>query len=194
VPSAERCNALDDDCDGVADDGIPCFFADGEPIEPVPAASCGASWYSYNSPDPESANPVPDIRRSDEVVLAMQYAPSCGGAYLATIADLPSDGSGGQLDGVFEITPPAAASLVVADEPGECDSLGGAIVCDWTWQPCCTDGVLIGPFVSNACVSVRLDNAVGVSGLFILDGAGGEIPRPLPATLEICTTLIPAVN
>ena len=194
VPTPERCNGVDDDCDGIDDDGVPCFFLDGLAIEPVPSTSCGASWYGYNFPDSESANPSPDIRRSGEVVFAIQYEPSCGGAHLAVIADFPGDGSGGQLDGVFSSEPPGSANLVVADEPGECSEIApGTISCGWVWQSCCTDGVLIGPIASNSCITIRLDNAAGVSGLVVLDGQS-ELPRPLPAMLELCTSMVPAAD
>lgn len=192
IPVTETCNGLDDDCDGVIDDGSACFFLNGTPIDPVPATSCGASWYSYDFPDAQSANPSPDIRRSEKVVLAVQYAPTCG-AYLAVIADLPQDGSGGGLDGAFTITPSATGQIVeVSDEPNECTVFGGGMVtCNWTWQPCCTDGVLLGPFSSNACVNIRLKNGIGVSGLVALDGADGEIELALPATVDLCMTLTP---
>jgi hypothetical protein len=186
--TSEICNGLDDDCDSVVDDGVACFFLDGLPIAPVPSTGCGASWYGYDSPDPESANPSPDIRRSDEVVLAIQHSNACGAAHVAVIADLPQDGSGGQLDGTFSIQ--GGAGLVVSDEPGECSDVGESVVCNWTWQPCCTDGVLLGPLTSNACMLIRLDEASGVSGLVVLDGTN-EIPRQLPANLELCMSFTP---
>jgi hypothetical protein len=187
----EICNGLDEDCDGVADDGIACFFLGGTPIDPTPSIGCGASWYSYDSPAAQSANPTPDIRRSDEVVLAVQYAESCNGAYIAVIADLPADGSGGQLDGSFGIVPAGSAGLAVSDEPSECAASSGSVTCNWVWQPCCTDGVLLGPFTNDTCVSIDLQNAGGVTGLVVLDGTT-ELPFALPASLELCMTLVPA--
>ena len=79
TPVAETCNGLDDDCDGAADDGIACFFLDGRSIAPVPNNRCGAGWYRYDFPDSESANPSPDIRRSGEVVVAVQAGAECDG-------------------------------------------------------------------------------------------------------------------
>ena len=195
VPENEVCNERDDDCDGVADDGISCFFLDGAPLDPTPTNACGADWYSYNFPDSESANPSPDIRRSGEVVLAVQAGAGCAGAHVGIIADLPNDGSGGQLDGSFSVTPAGSgAGIVVSDEPNECffDPAAGVGGCNWVWQTCCTDGVLLGPFFGDACIDLRLENHAGLSQLVILDGIT-EIPRALPATLELCTRFKPAV-
>ncbi len=195
TPAAETCNGLDDDCDGAVDDGIACFFLDGRSIAPVPNNRCGAGWYRYDFPDSESANPSPDIRRSGEVVVAVQAGAQCDGAHLAVIADLPQDGSGGQLEADFTIKPPGAGGLVVGDEPGECayDSISGTGRCDWVWQPCCTDGFLLGEFSQDACVSVALSGPAGVTKLSLLDGANGEIPLAFGSTFEVCSQIRPAV-
>jgi hypothetical protein len=188
----EECNGEDDDCDGAIDDGLACFFLDGEPIDPIASRACGAAWYSYDTPDLQSANPVPDIRRSGGVVIAVQHGP-CAGASLALIADLPGDGSGGELEATFAIDPPSAGGLSVADEPSECvhHEATGEVICDFTWQPCCTDGVLLGTFTGDACVTVRLGSAVGVGPPVVLDGPDREIARSYDAPFEICMRIRP---
>jgi hypothetical protein len=195
TPARESCNGLDDDCDGVIDDGIACFTLNGTPIEPVPSVGCGADWYRYDFPDSESANPVPDIRRSGGVMVAVQAGPSCGGAHVAIIADLPQDGSGGQLDADFVITPAAAAGIVVGDEPGECvyDAASGSGRCQWVWQPCCTDGVLLGAFSQDACVRITLSGAFGVTTPIVLDGEGDAGMQPFGSSFEICSQIRPEV-
>ena len=194
-PRSEVCNGLDDDCDGVIDDGTACFTLDGRAIEPVPTSRCGSSWYSYDSPDSESANPSPDIRRSGEVVVAIVAGKQCGGAHISVIADLPQDGSGGRLEADFRITPPGAGGLVVSDEPGECihQPASGVGRCDWVWQSCCTDGVLLGAFKQDACVSLSLGSPVGVSKLSVLDGSNGAVPQAFNTPFEICSRIRPAV-
>ncbi len=195
IATPERCNGLDDDCDGAIDDGLACFFLNGEPIEAVPSQQCGANWYRYDTPDSQSANPVPDIRRSGEVVVAIQAGQACTGAHVAIIADLPQDGSGGELDADFSISPPSAGGIVVGDEPSECgyepDTGNGR--CNWVWQPCCTDGALLGPFVTDACLTLQLSRPVGLSKLVVLDGAAGEVPQAFGAPLELCAQVRPAV-
>src|SRR5690606_31159203 len=131
--------------------------------------------------------------RSGRVVMAIQHAVGCGG-FLAVISDLPNDGSGGQLDGTFISESPGAVQLSVSDEPGECAQLGGTVQCSWTWQPCCTDGVLVGPLADDTCINVRLDSAVGVSGLTIRDGPIDQIEAALPVTLQICSSMKPVVD
>ncbi len=192
VATAEVCNEVDDDCDGVADDGLFCFFLNGEPIEAAARGACGPEWYSYGAPDPESANPTPDIRVSDEVVVAVQAGAGCG-AYLAVIADLPNDGSMGSLRGRFQVTEGRVDGVAVGDEPRECtlDSARAEIACDWVWQNCCTDGVLIGPFREDFCVEATLSGATGLTRATALDGAGTERGPARPLSLagvpaEVC--------
>lgn len=194
----EVCNGRDDDCDGIADDGLACFFLDGEPIEAQTTDRCAEAWYGYGDPDLESANPMPDIRVSDGVVVAVQHGPGCAGASLAVIADLPMDGSGGELNADFTIDPPSAGGLLVIDddripdrrEP-ECSYAAGTGRCDWFWQTCCTDGMLLGTFASDTCVTLTLDGAVGVSAPQVLDGES-RIEREYGVPFEICAQFRPA--
>ncbi|MGE0790342.1 MAG: hypothetical protein AB7S26_31995 [Sandaracinaceae bacterium] len=194
TPSEEICNDEDDDCDGVIDDGIACFTLDGSPIDAQITERCGVAWYAYDDPDGESANPTPDIRLSGEVVVAFQYGPSCDGASLAVIADLPMDGSGGELGASFAIDPVSAAGILVSDEPRECtlDPGLGEGACTWVWQPCCTDGVLLGPFDEDACVTLTLAAPVGVAHAFVLDGAGDRVERAFGTPMELCARIRPA--
>jgi len=193
VPAPESCNGIDDDCDGVVDDGTACFFLDGEPLEALVTDRCGAEWYSYHSPDLESANPQPDIRRSGGVVVAAQYASHCEGASVAVIADFPMDGSGGELNARFAVSPVGVASLLVGDEPRECgfDAARGAGSCEWVWQACCTDGLLIGPFSEDGCVTITLSGAVGVSAPVVHDGPERTLERAYDEPMEICAQIRP---
>jgi hypothetical protein len=184
----ELCNGLDDDCDGFADDGLFCFTLDGAPIEAAARNGCGPEWYSYGFPDAESANPTPDIRVSDEAVLTVQAGPASCGAYVAVITDLPGDGSRGALNGTFQITEGLAAAVAVGDEPRECtfDVDRGLAVCEWTWQSCCTDGVLLGPFRDDFCLTVRLSDPEGLNSVYALDGPGRQVPLRFGEAVELC--------
>ncbi|MEM9194937.1 MAG: hypothetical protein AAGF12_37505 [Myxococcota bacterium] len=193
-PEPEVCNGLDDDCDGVADDGLRCFFLDGTPIEALETARCGEDWYSYNRPDSESANPTPDIRVSGGLVIAVQDGPTCDGASVALITDLPMDGSGGTLLVDLQVTPSAAGRLLVSDEPNECsyDRSRGIGTCDFTWQGCCTDGFLIGELRSDSCVTLTLSGASGIGRPQVHDGPDRTIPRNFDVPIEICAQIRPA--
>lgn len=185
---AESCNGLDDDCDGVVDDGLFCFSLNGAPIEAAARNGCGPEWYSYGSPDPESANPTPDIRVSDEAVLTVQAGPGACGAYVAVITDLPGDGSRGALNGTFQITEGIAAAVAVGDEPRECifDAERGLAECEWVWQSCCTDGVLLGPFRDDFCMTVRLSDPEGLTRVYALDGPLRQVPLSFGESVELC--------
>jgi hypothetical protein len=193
--SPEICNGLDDDCDGVADDGLTCFFLDGERLGAIEGNACGEAWYSYDSPDPESANPSPDIRISGGVVVAMQWNSECLGASIGIIADVPMDGSGGELNADFQISPPSAGSLLVGDEERECqyDSTSGLGTCAWRWQQCCTDGVLLGSFTTDACVTLTLSNPLNVTAPVVLDGAEIAIEKSYGTPMELCIEVQSAV-
>ncbi len=195
-PTAEVCNDLDDDCDGVVDDGIACFFLDGLRITAQATTRCGAAWYGYDFPDSESANPLPDIRRSGEVVVAVQAGDGCQGAHIGVIADLPNDGSGGQLLGEMTVTPPSPTVDVIGDELRECsyNRVSGFATCDWTWQNCCTDGALVGPLLGETCTEITLSNPVGVSSLSVLDGSGERISKAFGVPFTICTQIRPPVD
>lgn len=191
-PRAEECNDLDDDCDGVADDGLACFFLDGVAIAARESERCGAAWYSYDTPDSESANPTPDIRIPDGTVVAFQNDASCPGASLAVITDIPRDTSGGRLQASWAITPPEAGGLLVSDEPNECagDPRSGEGRCEWRWNPCCTDGVLLGPFRGDVCVTLTLSEPMGVAPPVVLDGAR-RIEREYGVPMELCARIRP---
>lgn len=194
-PRLETCNGLDEDCDGIVDDGATCFFLDGEPIEPVATAGCGGGWYAYDSPDPASAHPAPDVRLSDEVAVAVVAQPaSCGGAAIAVIADLVRDGTGGSLALSFTLDRPGIGGILVSDDPRECtfDPRTGSGRCVWSWEPCCTDGVLIGPLGPEFCVRLAFDAASGVSRALAYHGPRGAASREFGEPIEICARTSPA--
>jgi hypothetical protein len=191
--ATETCNGLDDDCDGAIDDGLACFFLDGVSIEAIDTRRCGADWYSYGVPDSQSGNPRPEIRRRDQVVVAIQNGERCGGASVGVITDIADSGVGGELNGAFSIEPARSGGLLVSDEDHECVELGDGIVsCAWVWQACCTDGVLLGPF-TDGCVVMTLSGPIGVENLFVHDGRSRTVTREFGFPFEICTQIRPEV-
>lgn len=195
APSPEICDGIDQDCDGTIDDGLTCYTLDGDPIEALTTTSCGAGWYAYDAPDIASANPSPDIRVSDRVAVAIvESPPGCGGASIAVIADRPNDGTGGQLAATFRTEPARSGQILVGDEPGECvERAAGVVACAWLWQPCCTDGALVGPLAGDFCTELMLDSASGVTSLVVIDG-DETIARSFGATMTLCGRAIPAVR
>jgi len=195
VAGEEVCNGLDDDCDGVVDDGVGCYFLDGVPLNALRTDECGASWYAYGEPDIASANTRPDVRRPDDVVVVIHEGPGGCGTSVAIIADATNDGEGGLLAASFTIAPPSAGGVLVSDDPRECRYSGasGTGSCDWRWQPCCTDGVLLGPFDSDFCVTTALSRPNGVLGVVALDGDEGTRRLAFGVPFELCGQLQPAV-
>jgi hypothetical protein len=196
APHAETCNGVDDDCDGVVDDGARCFFADGAPLAPVEIADCPSTWYSYGEPARSSANPIPDVRVSGSVIVVAVSGPAaCRGAAVAVIADQTSDGSGGELGATFSLDPRAISGVLVSDDGGECryDARSGTGTCDWRWQPCCTDGVLLGSFPGDFCATITLASPRGVASVAVRDGSGAMRPAEFGRPIEICARTMPAV-
>ena len=196
APQPETCNGVDDDCDGVVDDGATCFFADGVPLAPLVLRECPSAWYSYGDPAHSSANPDPDVRLSGSVVVTVVSGPAaCGGAAIAVIADQTSDGSGGELTGTFALDPSGVRGVLVSDDGGECryDAGRGTGSCAWRWQPCCTDGVLLGSFPGDFCATVTLSAPVGVASVAVRDGSGALRPASFGRPIELCAHTAPAV-
>ncbi|MEM1413718.1 MAG: hypothetical protein AAGH15_02395 [Myxococcota bacterium] len=205
VPTPETCDGIDEDCDGVIDDGTVCLSVDGvegpsellDPIAPQPETFCGPVWFGYGFPDMSSANPEPDVRREDAVVVAMQRGATCAGPYVAVIADTAEDDDGGVLGLTW--TSEFDALPVLGDEPTECVDRGGEGFCEFRWAPCCTDGVLLGPFPESGCVRITVferptDPEIGpfvLDSFVVVDGAGNAFPFVPSEALEICAEITP---
>lgn len=200
TPRVEVCDGLDDDCDSIADDGIPCWTLDGDAIAVVPTSQCGAEWYGYDMPAGASANPpASGIRASGRVTVVLVEMPArCGGGAIAVIADEVEDGSGGTLAASFTFSR-AEGGILVGDEPNECehDAVSRSGACRWRWNPCCTDGVMLGAFPGEQCVTLTLGGheggaPEGVGSLVVLDGLGGMRERRFGEALGLCRTFVPA--
>ena len=83
----------------------------------------------------------------------------------------------------------------MGDEPRECtqDAPSGTVTCAWVWQPCCTDGVLMGAIARDGCVRITLTAPVGVDELVVMDGADRRIARAFGVPMELCAQIRPAV-
>src|SRR5690606_24628862 len=102
-------------------------------------------------------------------------------------------GSGGALSATFDIDPPSAGGILVGDEPSECvvEAPGGRVRCEWVWQPCCTDGVLLGTF-TETCITVVTTAPRGVGTPIVRSGAAREITRAHDVPFELCVQIRPA--
>lgn len=200
TPTDERCDGIDEDCDGVPDDGVVCWTLDGAPFEPVTSSVCAGVWYSYDTPAMASANPpTPGVLVSQRAeIVPIETSRSCGGGAIAIIADQVDDGSGGSLRARFAFERDDGGVLV-RDEPDECgyerSALRGA--CVWGWQPCCTDGVMLGPFTGDQCVEIVVDGhdgrpAEGIDTLVVIDGRGSATELALASTHRFCRAAMPA--
>ncbi len=199
TPRPEVCDGRDDDCDGVADDGVPCWTLDGASIDVAPSSRCGGEWYGYDMPAQASANPpVTGIRASSRVsVVPIEMAAGCGGGAIAVIADEVEDGSGGRLAASFTFSRDDGG-ILVGDEPDECAYDPAALrgSCRWRWNPCCTDGVMLGPFAAEQCVTFSIDGhdgaaPEGVGTLVVIDGLGAVTERAFGEAFRLCRTLVP---
>jgi hypothetical protein len=83
----------------------------------------------------------------------------------------------------------------VSDDAGQCRyrSDWGTGRCRWDWQPCCTDGAVLGEYRSDFCVFLRFIEPVGIEEVRVLDGLGGWISRGFDEVIPICRVTIPAV-
>lgn len=200
MPVPETCDGRDQDCDGVADDGVPCWFLTGTlggmetRLEPITTRTCAGDWYAYDHPDRASANPSPDLRLRDVVTIVPVAPPaSCGGRGIALVADTSHNGTGGRLDASFDVVP-ASGVLSVSDDPGECsyDASAGHGSCRWNWETCCTDGMVLDHLTSDFCLAITLSRAEHVNAVRVLDRTTGEIDLALGTAIRICQRTVPA--
>lgn len=101
----------------------------------------------------------------------------------------------GAVPGTFTLDPSGVRGVLVSDDGGECryDAGRGTGSCAWRWQPCCTDGVLLGSFPGDFCATVTLSAPVGVASVAVRDGSGALRPASFGRPIELCAHTAPAV-
>jgi hypothetical protein len=140
------------------------------------SAEAAAAWYGYGSPDAASANPTPDVRRSNGHVITLVNA--IDGLHLVVIEDHPSDADGGRstLDITCSGDACADSTVVLADDSSEpfVPSGSGSGSISWVWSSCCTDGMVYGPFKGSTCFSLdlQLRDYTGVDKTYVASSNG----------------------
>jgi len=194
--NTEVCDAKDNDCNDIADDGLRCnIVRQGSQVfsmEPLETDQCVEEFVDYHD---WAMHPIPDVRRNNQAVILMLES-GCDGFSLVIVCDR-ENASGGTLSIVLTVVPPSAyteTTLLIDDLlENECDYNAGTgeLVCDWDWGLWATDGVAMASFVGDYCITVTFSNISGITGIQVYDGAL-DAYTPLPFDdLEICHTEIP---
>ncbi|MEC8022613.1 MAG: hypothetical protein VX223_01675, partial [Myxococcota bacterium] len=174
-----------DTCSGGACDELSFVLTQGDfttTLAPVQSGGSIESFYSYNTPDFDSANTGYEM--SGHATLILHEDPS-GGFGMAVILDKANDNSGGSASIKFEGLP--AINFVVADDPTEqYDPQTGLI--DWVWSECCTDGAAIFPMPGGACFTITPQSFTGISEIDFIDADGNRVNLPsLYAPITVCS-------
>ncbi len=164
----EQCgDQLDNDC--VADT-VCMWVTQGDEkweITPLTSDKSAVDFYSYDIPNNASANA--GLNLTEQVQLFLYEEPD-GQLYMMVIVDDVSDGSGGAF--TMTLSGLQGSSAVVEDDPGEngntfkYDPVTGDAEFKWTWAPCCTDGVVVGPL---GCADGGFEISITSSGISGID-------------------------
>ena len=164
----EQCgDELDNDC--VADTTCMWVTQGDQKFEvlPLKGEEDVVEWYGYGVPDAASANTGLNLTNQVQLML---YEDPDGLLYVVVIVDDVNDGSGGAF--TMTVSGLQGTSAVVEDDPGEngntfkYDPATGDAEFKWTWAPCCTDGVVVGPL---GCADGGFEISITSSGISGID-------------------------
>jgi len=155
----------------------------GSPFETAAGVSA-AEWYDYDNAFRSSSDTPDDVEREDAMVVSI-VKDNNGLHYVAVINDIPNDEEGGSSSLVITCgngsgqaaqdacNAALSGSAVVLDDTGETQfpvpDTPNTYQVNHGWVECCTDGIMFGPFDSDA-VDIFLTNTARENldnGLFI---------------------------
>jgi hypothetical protein len=148
-----------------------CTFSQGAFSTPLPFFSDNQSaldFYSYSNPLGSCANSGFEL--SDQLLILLYEDLSSGEVSFIFIADLPNDGSGGNM--VVEITClPPSASIALADDAGELAGAPPTMNGNFVWDQCCTDGGVINGLGCGYSFVFDIISMNGISTVTLLSGS-----------------------
>jgi hypothetical protein len=171
---------------GAAEDPDECKYTlayDGAtvPILPVTGETSAVDFYSYDNPAATSANT--GLEKSNSARFWIYEDPVSSELSLFVVIDTPDDEDGGDFS-LAVSGAPSGASLLVEDDDSDAlswDSAGGSGTAEWNWDPCCTDGWVVGYLAGSWDLVLTPSNAVGIDRFeFVSASATGD-----PEIIEI---------
>lgn len=148
-----------------------CTFSQGAFSTPLPFFSDNQSaldFYAYSNPLGSCANSGFEL--SDQLLILLYEDLSSGEVSFIFIADLPNDGSGGNM--VVEITClPPSASVALADDAGELAGAPPTMNGNFVWDQCCTDGGVISGLGCGYSFVFDIISMNGISTVTLLSGS-----------------------
>ena len=189
--------------DGIDNDCNPetvCYslLHDGKatPMTPITGVQSVVGFYSYMSVNTYSADTNYEVEDQAAVLL---YTDPMGNVSLVWINDEVGSQEESADGGQIQVTVSGAAGmdfLVYDDIPGP-GSTGDTYVFDeatgewtltWFWNDCCTDGMAMGYLANDACVTLTVTAATGITGVTVWDSPTSKVALGPDASFTICAS------
>ena len=156
---------------------FPCFKANWNSgsmdLEPFVGSKDVATHYAYEKPYTHSSNAGTEV--SDSTVMYLyQDSRDRSKTNFVFINDLRADGSGGKMNGNFlaynKATKASFPLTIAVRDDKDNDSFktsGNAVVTQWKWAACCTDGIAFSNLPASFCLNVSLSNIDGINQIYL---------------------------